>query len=286
MSSGRQTVEFEHIRTDTSNAVGTITMDRPSHFNALDVKMARELRKAALYFARDEKVRCVILAGAEKVFCSGADLKYVHKRGEKEDFSYLHSHGLPEDMGYGSSFKEILEYIHSTISEIRRAPKPFVAAVKGIAAAGGFGIAMSCDLVFASEHARFEWAYPKTGLTGAESATFFLPRLLGLRKAFELVYLNPSLSAQDALSAGLVNRVFAADEFDAEIRRIGEDLAAGPTRALGIAKRLINQAAGMGRLDNHMDRELRNLQEVAEGADFSRGLEAFLGKRKPEFKGR
>ena len=75
MSSARQTVEFEHIRTDTSNAVGTITMDRPSHFNALDVKMARELRKAALHFARDEKVRCVVLAGAEKVLCSGADLK-------------------------------------------------------------------------------------------------------------------------------------------------------------------------------------------------------------------
>ena len=89
--------------------------------------------------------------------------------------------------GYGEVFKQILEYIHSTISEIKRAPKPFIAAVDGVAAAGGFGIAMACDLVYASERATFEWAYGKTGLTGAESSTFFLPRLVGLRKALELV---------------------------------------------------------------------------------------------------
>ncbi len=96
----------------------------------------------------------------------------------------------PTPRGYGEVFKQILEYIHSTISEIKRAPKPFVAAVDGIAAAGGFGIAMACDLVFASDRASFEWAYGKTGLTGAESSTFFLPRLLGLHRAMELVLLE------------------------------------------------------------------------------------------------
>ena len=111
--------------------------------------------------------------------------------------------------GYGERFKQILEYLHSTIAEIRRAPKPFIAAVDGIAAAGGFGLAMCCDLVLASERARFEWAYAKTGLTGAESSTFMLPRLVGFRRAMELVLLNPRLDARRALDAGLITAVLS-----------------------------------------------------------------------------
>jgi 2-(1,2-epoxy-1,2-dihydrophenyl)acetyl-CoA isomerase len=285
MKEARPIVEMESIRMEKKGSVGIITMARPERFNALDVQMAKDLRKAALQFARDEGVRCVILAGEERVFCSGADLRYVQQKGNEKDFSYLQPEGRPVEANYGASFKEILEYIHSTISEIRRAPKPFIAAVKGIAAAGGFGIAMSCDLVFASEEASFEWAYPKTGLTGAESSTFFLPRLVGLRKAFELVFLNPRLSAREALEAGLINRVFAPETFDMAVLSLAERLATGPTQAFAIAKRLINEAAGMDRLDLHLDKELRNLVQIAQGGDFGEGLEAFFAKRKPEFTG-
>jgi 2-(1,2-epoxy-1,2-dihydrophenyl)acetyl-CoA isomerase len=283
--SAKAIVEMEHIRMERKGAVGIITMVRPDRFNALDVKMAKDLRKAALQFARDNDVRCVILAGGEKVFCSGADLKYIRQKGKEEDFSYLQPKERKVEPDYGLSFKEILEYLHSTISEIRRAPKPFIAAVKGIAAAGGFGIAMCCDLVFASENASFEWAYPKTGLTGAESSTFFLPRLVGLRKVFELVLLNPRLTAREAIEAGLVNKVFPSERFDVEVLDIAQKLASGPTRAFGIVKRLINEAAGMDRLDPHLDKELKYLVEIAEGMDFSEGLEAFFEKRSPEFKG-
>ena len=285
MKEARPIVEMESIRMEKKGSVGIITMARPERFNALDVQMAKDLRKAALQYARDEGVRCVILAGEERVFCSGADLKYIQQKGNEKDFSYLQPEGRPVEANYGASFKEILEYIHSTISEIRRAPKPFIAAVKGIAAAGGFGIAMSCDLVFASEEASFEWAYPKTGLTGAESSTFFLPRLVGLRKAFELVFLNPRLSAREALEAGLINRVFAPETFDMAVLSLAERLATGPTQAFAIAKRLINEAAGMDRLDLHLDKELRNLVQIAQGGDFGEGLEAFFAKRKPEFTG-
>jgi 2-(1,2-epoxy-1,2-dihydrophenyl)acetyl-CoA isomerase len=280
---------MQNIRTEKKGAVGAITMARPERFNALDVKMAQDLRKAALQFARDESVRCVILAGGDKAFCSGADLKYIQQSasgGENaEEFSYLKPEARKTEVDYGTGFKEILEYIHSTISEIRRAPKPFIAAVKGIAAAGGFGLAMSCDLVFASEEAAFEWAYPKTGLTGAESSTFFLPRLVGLRKAFELIFLNPRLTAREAREVGLISGIFSSEAFDAELWGIAERLASGPTAAYGIAKRLINDAAGMDRLDPHLDKELRNLVQIARGSDFREGLEAFLTKRKPEFKG-
>jgi 2-(1,2-epoxy-1,2-dihydrophenyl)acetyl-CoA isomerase len=180
-------------------------------------------------------------------------------------------------------FKQILEYIHSTISEIRRAPKPFLAAVDGIAAAGGFGIAMSCDLVFASSRASFEWAYGKTGLTGAESSTFLLPRLIGLRRAMELMLLNPRVTAQKALDYGLVTAVWEPDRFDDEVMEAANRLAGGPSRAFAIAKELLNQAAGMDRLDTHLDRELEELSRVADGAEFAEGLRAFFEKRRPCF---
>lgn len=275
---------MEHIRMERSGSVGIITMDRPECFNALDVRMAQDLRKAGLRYARDEGIRCVILAGGDRVFCSGADLKYVRHGGDGEDFSYLQPDSRQVERGYGPSFKQILEYIHSTISEMKRAPKPFIAAVKGIAAAGGFGLAMACDLVFASEDAAFEWAYHKTGLTGAESSTFFLPRLVGLRKVMELMFLNPRLDAQAALELGLINGVFPRETFDEEVMAVAEKLARGPTRAFGVAKSLVNEAAGVDRLDYHLDKELDNLARIAEGRDFAEGLEAFFSKREPDFR--
>jgi len=180
-------------------------------------------------------------------------------------------------------FKQILEYIHSAISEIRRAPKPFIAAVDGMAAAGGFGVAMSCDLVFASSRATFEWAYGRTGLTGAESATFLLPRLIGLRRAMELVLLNPRLTAVQARDYGLVTAVYDVEAFDREVMAVAQRLAAGPTHALAIAKELLNQSAGMDRLEAHLDRELSELTRVADGSEFAEGLRAFFEKRAPRF---
>ena len=279
---------MEHIRLsrdpeDTS--IGIITIDRRERFNAMDVATAQEFRKAGLQFARAEDVRCVVLRGAGGVFCSGADLKYIREQGDRGDFGYLQPEGVGPEQGYGESFKQILEYIHSTISEIKRAPKPFIAAVEGVAAAGGFGIAMACDLVFAAESARFEWAYHKTGLTGAESSTFFLPRLVGLRRAMELVLLNPRLTAAEAQRAGLITGVFPDDHFEDEVLAVARRLAAGPTRAYAIAKSLINQAAGVDQLDYHLDEELRNLARIADGADFAEGIAAFFGKRTPEFGG-
>ncbi|HVR41345.1 MAG TPA: enoyl-CoA hydratase-related protein, partial [Thermoanaerobaculia bacterium] len=178
----------------------------------------------------------------------------------------------------------ILEYIHSTISEIRRAPKPFIAAVDGIAAAGGFGLAMACDLVVASERATFEWAYAKTGLTGAESSTFFLPRLVGLRRAMEMLFLNPRLDAHAAHEYGLITAVHSVAMFDDEVMTMAELLAHGPTEALGIAKDLLNQAAGMDRLDFHLDRELDQLARIADGDNFAEGINAFFEKRTAQFR--
>ncbi len=277
-----------NIRTEVDGTVGIITIDRKQRFNSLDVETARDLRKSGLQMARDEAVRAVILRGADGVFCSGADLKYIRAGGDEKDLVYMNPSegGRRPGEGYGHIFKQILEYIHSTISEIRRAPKPFIAAVDGMAAAGGFGLAMSCDLVFASDRASFEWAYAKTGLTGAESSTFFLPRLLGFRRAMDLLFLNPRLDAQRALEMGLVSGVFPASSFDADVLNVARQIAAGPTEALGIAKQLINAAAGMDRLDFHLDREIDHLARIADGSNFAEGIAAFFEKRAPKFAGK
>ncbi len=277
---------MSHIRIERDGAVGIITIDRAERFNSLDVATARDLRKAGLNLARDEAVRVVVIRGTAGVFCSGADLKYIRAGGDAADLAYLTPEGVTPGNQFGEVFKQILEYIHSTISEIKRAPKPFIAAVDGIAAAGGFGIAMACDLVLASQRATFEWAYSRTGLTGAESSTFFLPRLIGLRRSMELVLLNPRLDADDALRMGLINRVFATAAFETEVNAIAQKLAGGPTRAYAIAKGLINRAADVDRLDYHLDQELENLARIASGQDFAIGIEAFFARKTARFEGK
>ena len=275
--------ESTHIRTGIEDGVGSITIDRPERFNSLDVRTAQDLRRAGLAMARDSDVRVVVLSGVDGVFCSGADLKYIRGGGEPADLAYLTPDARETPSGYGERFKQILEYLHSTIAEIRRAPKPFIAAVDGIAAAGGFGLAMCCDLVLASERAVFEWAYSKTGLTGAESSTFMLPRLVGFRRAMELVLLNPRLDARRALDLGLITAVHPVAGFDDEVRHCASSIAAGPRAALAIAKALMNQSVGMDRLDTHLDLELDHLSRIADGAEFAEGLDGFFAKRTPQF---
>ncbi len=273
-----------HIQVEHDGAVGVLTIARRHRFNSLDVETARDLRKAALGLARDRGVRAVILRGDGGVFCSGADLKYIAAGGDRDDLGYLRPpSGDDEAPGYGAVFKQILEYLHSAISEIRRSPKPWLAVVDGPAAAGGLGLAMACDLVIASERSWFEWAYLKTGLTGAESSTFFLPRLVGFRRAMELVLLSPRLSAAEALAERLINAVHPDDRIDDAGRELAQRLAALPTEAVGVAKDLLNRATGMDRLDLHLDAELGELARIADGANFAEGLMAFFARRPPQF---
>jgi 2-(1,2-epoxy-1,2-dihydrophenyl)acetyl-CoA isomerase len=276
---------MKNIRMTREGAVGIITLDRRERFNSLDVETARDLRKAGLQYARDASVRGVVLRGVGGVFCSGADLKYIRTGAAPEDLGYLSPGARDVPPGYGEVFKQILEYIHSTISEIRRAPKPFIAAVDGVAAAGGLGIAICCDLVIASERSTFEYAYFKTALTGAESSTFFLPKIAGLRRALDLAFLNPRLSAREAKELGLVSAVYADADFEREVAALASRLAEGPTASYAAAKRLMNESAGADRLDAHLDRELETLARAANSADFAEGIAAFFEKRAPKFRG-
>jgi 2-(1,2-epoxy-1,2-dihydrophenyl)acetyl-CoA isomerase len=274
-----------HIRVERDGAVGFLTIDRKERFNALDVETAQDFRKGGLQLARDPAVRCLVVRGLPGVFCTGADLKYIRQGGVEDELHFL-AESRPVPGGYGERFKQILEYLHSTISELKRAPKPVVSAVDGIAAAGGLGVAMAGDLVVASERAAFEWAYGKTALTGAESSTFHLPRLVGLRRAYGMAFLNPRLDARTAREWGLVNEVFPTETFDAEVLALARRLADGPTRSYAVTKALLQQSATVDRLDWHLDRELDELARIADTADFAEGIAAFFEKRPPRFEGK
>ena len=271
-----------HIKVTHEGGVGVLTIDRPARFNSLDVQTARDLRKAGLQLARDEKVRCVVLRGTGGIFCSGADLKYIRAGGDPKDLGYLSPDARAARPGFGAIFKQILEYLHSTISELRRAPKPVIAAVDGVAAAGGMGLAMCCDLVVASERSIFEYAYFKTALCGAESSTFFLPKLVGLRRAMDLAFLNPRVTAREGKELGLVSQVTSDSTFEEEVMALARRLASGPTASYASAKRLMNESAGVDRLDFHLDRELEALAESADSQDFAEGISAFFEKYLPK----
>lgn len=275
----------EHIKVSCDGGVGTLTIARPQRFNSLDVQTARDLRKAGLALARDNQVRCMVLQGTNGIFCSGADLKYIRGGGEQKDLGYLSPEARGAQQGFGPVFKQILEYLHATISELRRAEKPVIAAVDGVAAAGGMGLAMACDLVIASERSVFEYAYFKTALSGAESSTFFLPKLVGLRRAMDLAFLNPRVTAKEGKDLGLVSVVTSNEHFEREVKALAQRLASGPTASYATAKRLMNEAAGVDRLDYHLDRELEGLAASADSDDFAEGLAAFFEKRAPHFKG-
>lgn len=277
---------MKHIRIEREGPVATLIIDRRERFNSFDVETAQDFRKAGLQLSRDRDVRCVVVTGTGGVFCSGADLKYIRAGGDDDELGYLKPEARDVPRGYGEVFKQILEYLHSTISEIRRAPKPFVAAVDGMAAAGGMGIALCCDLVVASERSTFEWAYGKTALTGAESSTFFLPRLVGFRRAMDLALLNPRLDARRALELGLISAVYPDAAFGEEVAKVAQQLAAGPTGSYAVTKGLINASSGMDRLDWHLDQELEALARSADSADFAEGIDAFFAKRAPRFGGK
>jgi len=256
---------YETIRVEVANAVATITLQRPESLNALNVAMRRELLAALKDIRRDDAVRAVVLTGEGRGFCSGADLR--GGSAERE-------------------FRRVVttEY-NPLIQAIRELPKPVIAAVNGVAAGAGVSLALACDLIWAAEEARFIQAFVKIGLVPDSGSTRTLVRALGRHRAAHLIFTGEPLSAPEARAAGLVNAVVPQAELGEAVAAVAAGLAAGPTRAIGYAKRLINHAEDAS-LDASLVMEA-GLQELAgRTEDHAEGVAAFGEKREPRFVGR
>lgn len=258
-----------NVTLERRDGVAILTLNRPSAANSIDLPLARELMLAAIACNDDPEVRAVVLTGAGKMFCAGGDLRSFAGAGA----------------AVASHLRELTAYLHAAISRLARMDAPVVAAVNGMAAGAGFGLAGAADIVIAADTAGFVMAYTQAGLVPDGSSTFFLPRRIGDRRARELMLTNRRLTAAEALEWGLVNRVVPVDRLLPEATALAATLAAGPTRALGAVKALLNESFEHS-LEAQMELEARAIAAAAGTADGREGVRAFLEKRKPEFTGR
>jgi 2-(1,2-epoxy-1,2-dihydrophenyl)acetyl-CoA isomerase len=262
-------MSYQHLTLDRTEQIATITLARPDAFNALNLDLGRELFHAVLEVDEDRTVRCIVITGAGKAFCAGGDVKHF-------------AESLPR---IGILVKELTTYLHGAVSRLARTEKPVIMAVNGIAAGGGLSFALAGDLVIAAESARFTMAYSRIAATPDGSSSYYLPRLIGLRRAMELYLTNRVLSAREALEWGLVTRVVPDAELRSAVATLARELAQGPTRAFGGAKRLFHQSTWES-LETQMELEAQAIAASGHTEDFRAGVTAFANKTAPTFHGR
>jgi len=255
------------VLTALEGGVLTLTLNRPEVLNALNEQLTADLHVGLRFAERTPEVRCVVLTGAGRGFCSGQDLR--ERTGG-------------EAVSYGDSLRR---RYNPVILRMRTMEKPVIAAVNGVAAGAGCNLALAADLRIASERASFIEVFSRVGLVPDSGGTFTLPRLVGLGKALELAFTADPVDAHEALRLGLVNRVVPHDELMAHTLALATRLAQGPTRAFGLTKRAFNYALTAS-LEATLEYEA-HLQEIAgRTADHREGVAAFLEKRQPRFEGR
>lgn len=258
-------------RYEASDGVAVITLDRPDVLNAFDDELGFAALDAVNKASGDESVRCIVITGAGRAFSSGEDLGALQADYES---------GRTPPLG-----DTLTNRYNPLIRAIRNAPKPVLAAVNGVAAGAGASVALACDFRIASDKAKLVLAFVKVGLVPDSGAVWFLTKMVGASRAWELAATGDPMSAEDAASCGIVHRLVPADEFDAAWRSWAGELAAGPTRAYALIKQLVNSASSAS-LDEQLDIEVDAQTEAGSTADHLEGVQAFLGKRRPDFKGR
>ncbi|MGB0955851.1 MAG: enoyl-CoA hydratase/isomerase family protein [Panacagrimonas sp.] len=257
----------ETLLFEINDGLATITLNRPDNANALNLAMARRMADVANQCEQDSAIRAVLLRANGKMFCAGGDLRAFADSGPK----------------IGGDLKQLTMYMHSALSDLTRMQKPLVTSVHGAAAGAGFSIAICGDIVLAGESAHFTMAYTAAGLSPDGGSTFLLPRLGGLRLAQELMLTNRRLSSEEAAQRGLITRVVADDELETESLNVARQLAAGPTRAFGGVKTMLQTS--MGAFESQMQLEASTIAHNASGTDGQEGISAFLERRKPSFTG-
>jgi 2-(1,2-epoxy-1,2-dihydrophenyl)acetyl-CoA isomerase len=294
---------FTTIQTNTADGVLTITLNRPERYNAFNDAMSIELGAALRAAQRDEAVRCLVLTGAGKAFCSGQDLQEVQQfyepsagaAGQSPAAAAAHTGpaGTPaKQAGGGTGEARGLDFgarlrqkYNPIITRLRTIEKPVVAAVNGVAAGAGASFAFACDLRICARSARFVMSFVNVGLAPDSGATLTLLQHVGYARAAELCFLGERLSAEEALRWNLVNRVVDDEQLAADAQELAARLAALPTRAIGLTKRALNHAWA-AELEDQLEWEAFLQQAAGQTADHREGVAAFLEKRKPKFLGR
>lgn len=254
------------ITTETIGQVLKITLNRPDKFNSFNREMALQLQDALDKANTDKNIRAVLLTGEGKAFCAGQDL------AEAID-------------GSGPGIKKIVEeHYNPIVKKIRVIEKPVVCAVNGVAAGAGANIALCCDIVIAGESASFIQAFSKIGLIPDSGGTFFLPRLIGFQRASALMMLGDKVSAKDALQMGMLYKVVADADLPTSALETATALSNMPTKGIGFTKRLLNESM-FNTFEKQIEREGQVQVDAASTYDYKEGVNAFLEKRKPEFKG-
>jgi 2-(1,2-epoxy-1,2-dihydrophenyl)acetyl-CoA isomerase len=261
---------FEHVLLSVEDRVGTVTLNRPDKLNAFAGRMRQEITQALQRMAEDPDVRVIVITGAGRAFCAGADIGYMQKLLEHKD---------------SDAFAKLVDAGRGVVTTIRSTPKPVIASINGAAAGGGANLALACDLRIASDRASIGQTFNRIGLHPDWGGTYFLPRLVGVAKAMELVFTGDMIDAAEAHRIGLVNRVVAADQLETATKELASKLAAKPPLALAMAKRALYQSAHES-LERMLDIELDHQLKVFGSDDAGEGLAAFLEKRAPDFQGR
>jgi len=260
------TIELETIKFEKDGRVAVITLNRPDAANGLNAQLAADLKTAAKFCDNDDKIRAVLLTASGRFFCAGGDIKFMSRQGDN----------------LGNAIKGLADDLHMAISTLSRSTKPLIIAVNGMAAGAGFSLAITGDIVIASDKAAFTMAYTKAGLSPDGSSSYYLPRLVGLRRAQDLMLTNRMLSADEALDWGLVTRIVPAEDLMTESLKIAHDLAQGSLSSHGAVKELLMMSFSNG-LETQMELEGRKIAACAASDDGREGIAAFVEKRSPDF---
>ncbi len=257
---------FEFLTLDIQDGVGTITMNRPEVYNAFNDGLTYEMQKALKQVKKDPQVRVVVITGAGKAFSSGQDLKDAA--------------AYPDRTFSDSIYKRY----NPMIKAVRKIPKPVICRLNGVAAGAGCSLALACDLILAAEEAKLIEVFINIGLVLDSGSSYFLPRVVGYSKAFELSTMGSRVSAQEAKELGIVNETAPMGQLDELVSSYTDYYKKAPTKAIGMIKKMLNKSYGSS-LAQVLKFEAKYQDKAGATHDHKEGVQAFIEKRPPEFKG-